>query len=120
MMIDIKQVTQVNAKWIFTKNDERFKSTAENVREIYEQAKSKHIMYNSVVTDLSHVYDYVRNTFQYHAFDRWTQDDNRALANEYLYKLHGICISIDYLRALSDRYYKIEIQAHNVMHAKHW
>lgn len=122
MMIDIKQVTQVNARWIFA-GGERIKTTPENVREVLEQAKTMHKMYNTVINDLSPIRDDILHTMQYHmdksknALDRWTQDDNKILAIEFLHKLDGIDISIDYLRALSDRYYKIEIQAYNVMRA---
>lgn len=126
-MIDITTVTQVNAHWIFTKNGERFKSTAENVRDVWEQAKIKHMMYSMVVNDLSPIRDDVLHTMHGHLdksqnimYDIWTRSDYKILAQEFLHKLDGIDISIDYLRALSDRYYKIEIQAHNVMHANRW
>ena len=126
-MIDITMVSQVNSRWIFTKNGERIKSTAENVRDVYEQAKIKHMMYNMVVDDLSPVRDDILHTMQGHLdksknimYDIWTRDDYKILAQEFLYKLDGIDISVDYLRALADHYYKIEIQAHNVMHANRW
>lgn len=126
-MIDITIVTQVNPRWIFTKNGERIKSTAENLRDVYEQAKIKHMMYSMVVDDLSPVRDDILHTMQGHLdksknimYDVWTRSDYKILAQEFLHKLDGIDISIDYLRALSDRYYKIEIQAHNVMHANRW
>lgn len=126
-MIDITTVTQVNSHWIFTKNGERIKSTAENVRDVWEQAKIKHMMYSMVVDDLSPVRDDILHTMHDHLdksknimYDIWTRDDYKILAQEFLYKLDGVDISIDYLRALSDRYYKIEIQAHNVMHANRW
>lgn len=126
-MIDITTVTHVNACWIFTKNGERIKSTAENVRDVWEQAKIKHMMYSMVVDDLSPVRDDILHTMQGHLdksknimYDIWTRDDYKILAQEFLYKLDGIDISVDYLRALSDRYYKIEIQAYNVMHTNRW
>lgn len=118
-MIDITTVTQVNTHWIFTKNGERVKSTAENVRDVWEQAKIKHMMYSMVVNDLSPVRDDILHTMQGY-LDTWEQDDYKILAQEFLYKLDGVDISIDYLRALADRYYKIEIQAHNVMHTNRW
>lgn len=126
-MIDITTVTRVNSSWIFTKNGERIKSTAENMRDVWEQAKIKHMMYSMVVDDLSPVRDDVLHTMQIHldkseniVYDIWTRRDYKILAHEFLCKLDGVDISIDYLRAQADRYYKIEIQAHNVMHANRW
>ena len=120
-------VTQVNSRWIFTKNDERFKSTAENVRDVWEQAKIKHMMYSIVINDLSPVRDDVLQKMRYYrdksvdcTFDIWTRNENKILFGDFLNKLDGVDISIEHLRALSDHYYSIEIQAHNVLFANRW
>lgn len=126
-MIDITTVTQVNECWIFTKNGERFKSTAENVRDVWEQAKIKHMMYNMVVDDLSPVRDDVLQKMRYYrdksvncTFDIWTRNENKILFGDFLNKLDGVDMSIEHFRALSDHYYSIEIQAHNVLFANRW
>ena len=127
-MIDITTVTQVNSHWIFTKNGERIKSTAENVRDVWEQAKIKHMMYNIVIDDLSPVRENVLHKMQCYLdksnnsekYDILTRYDNQKLAQEFLHKLDGVDISIEHLRALSDHYYSIEIQAHNVIFANRW
>ena len=126
-MIDITAVTQVNSRWIFTKNGERIKSTAENVRDVWEQAKIKHMMYNIVIDDLRPMRDEILRKMQYHLDkfnnsenDILTRHDHQKLAQEFLCKLDGVDISIGHLRALGDHYYSIEIQAHNVMYANRW
>lgn len=126
-MIDITTVTQVNPHWIFTKNGERIKSTAENVRDVWEQAKIKHMMYSMVVDDLSPVRDNVLHKMQGYLdksknimYDVWSRNDYKMLTQEFLHKLDGVDISIEHLRALSDHYYSIEIQAHNVLFANRW
>lgn len=126
-MIDITTVTQVNTAWIFTKNGERIKSTAENVRDVWEQAKIKHMMYSMVIDDLSPVRDNVLHKMQGYLdksknimYDVWSRNDYKMLTQEFLHKLDGVDISIEHLRALSDHYYSIEIQAHNVLFANRW
>lgn len=126
-MIDITTVTQVNTAWIFTKNGERIKSTAENVRDVWEQAKIKHMMYSMVIDDLSPVRDNVLHKMQGYLdksknimYDVWSRNDYKMLTQEFLHKLDGVDISIEHLRALSDHYYSIEIQAHNVLFANMW
>lgn len=127
-MIDITTVTQVNSRWIFTKNGERIKSTAENVRDVWEQAKIKHMMYNIVIDDLRPVRENVLHKMQCYLdksnnseeYDILTRYDNQKLAQEFLHKLDGVDISIEHLRTLADHYYSIEIQAHNVLFANRW
>lgn len=126
-MIDITTVTQVNPHWIFTKSGERIKSTAENVRDVWEHAKIKHMMYSMVVDDLSPVRDNVLQKMRYYrdksvncTLDIWERNENKILFGDFLNKLDGVDISIEHFRALSDHYYSIEIQAHNVLFTNRW
>ena len=134
-MINIDKITQINDQYYFI-GGERIPINKNDVLEIFHNARIQHNVYSSVYHDLYHVYEnyikkgkekteetkrYEKKWIETHDIRyKWDADAARERATKFYNMADGAGGVLDTIYSLSDKYYKLEIQAKNVMNDRGW
>lgn len=134
-MINIDKITQINDRYYFI-DDKCVPVNKNDALEIFHNARIQHTVYSTVYHDLFYIYDdyikkgkiktektkhYEKKWIETHDIRcKWNADAVREQATKFFNMADGAGVVLDKIFALSEKYYKLETQAKNVMNNKGW